>query len=164
MTASPDPDKLQTPPPWGADRIAEEIAAPRPDPRPADEAARVLCEAMEPFIRAAEIIAKWPAQYPGRIAAVGGLGEPADLFPRDFERLLAAWNRRGVAALAPEGMQEALEVGRRSVLDGIGSTEQRMAAMNAFKFFAPGMSGGMDASDSIVEAWRRTAPSTGDRK
>lgn len=49
-----------------------------------------LVEALEPFIRAAQIIEKRPNDYKDRIAMVGGLGEPADLHKRHFSALLAA--------------------------------------------------------------------------
>lgn len=42
--------------------------------------------ALEPFVRAAEIIVKRPQDYQNRIVAIGGLSEPRDLMKIDFER------------------------------------------------------------------------------
>lgn len=47
-----------------------------------------LRHAVEPFIKAAKIIAARPGDYAQRIALIGGLEDASDLMQRDFSRLL----------------------------------------------------------------------------
>lgn len=49
-----------------------------------------LLYACEPFIRAAEVIAKKPDHYHPRVAAVGGFSDACDLTVTHFARLLEA--------------------------------------------------------------------------
>lgn len=47
--------------------------------------------ALEPFAKAAEIIAKRPQDYGQRIVAIGGLADARDLTKQDFARALTAY-------------------------------------------------------------------------